>query len=57
MTNTRTFDYYGRQAKGYSVYISETTNYKGDPLNLYHFIIEDLYSGEVLYRFPYTGTL
>lgn len=56
-TNTNTFNYWGAEAKGYSEYVGTTSNYKGESLYAYVFIIQDVHSGEILYRFPYTGTV
>lgn len=57
-----TFPYVGRggtqvQAKGYSEYKDITTNYRGETLYEYSFIIQDITTQEILYTFPYTGTI
>lgn len=54
---TNTFNYWGTEAKGYSEYKGTTTNYKGESLYMYSFVIVDIHTGKLLYSLPYTGTV
>lgn len=60
--NKNVFPYHNRmgkqvQAKGYSVFKKETTDYMGNKVYEYAFLIVCTSTNTILYSFTYTGTV